>query len=254
MFLVTGGGSGIGRALAQALAMRGKDVLVVGRRQAPLEETASFSSLISFYCADIATEFGRDALVKHLEKTAVLEGLIHNAGSIEPMMPMKDIPEKAWQDTMAVNLNAPLFLSQKLLSRLKGGRVLHIGSGVAYYPTAGWAAYCVSKAALSMLTRCWQLESKETAFASVMPGITETAMQDVIRQGTGMEKERLAFFTRLFQENRLIRPNTVALFLTWLLLDLPTAEYVSQEWDIYNKAHHPFWLIAPHEVPEWGAL
>lgn len=251
MFVVSGGGSGIGRALALALASRGKEVLIVGRRLSLLQETAASSPLISFCASDLSTSEGRTKLLSLLAKQERLEGLVHNAGTIDPIAPIATIKEQDWQRALDLNLNAPLFLTQSLLGKLTQGRVLHMGSAVAYFPIAAWAAYCTSKAALSMLTRCWQLESKEVAFASVMPGIIDTDMQALIRQSNSMAENNLQFYKTLKQENRLLMPATVACFLTWLLLDVPRDEYAAQEWDIYDTAHHASWLQAPHTVPSW---
>ncbi|WP_028387726.1 SDR family NAD(P)-dependent oxidoreductase [Legionella fairfieldensis] len=251
MFLITGGGSGIGRALAQALATRGREVLIVGRREEMLAETAAFSSLINYLCADVSTDKGRQHIVTYLATVSSITGLIHNAGIIEPITSIATIEESSWQQIMATNLNAPLFLNQLLLEKLKEGKVLHIGSGVAYFPVKGWAGYCVSKAALAMLTRCWQLESQDAAFASVMPGIIDTDMQAIIRHTPFMDEEQRAFYDSLHQKGHLLSPATVALFLTWLLLDIDKGLYSSKEWDIYDKSHHPAWLVAPHCVPFW---
>lgn len=248
MFVITGGGSGIGGALAQALAERGKNVLIVGRRLAMLKEVADTSDRISLCCADVSTTEGRERIVKQIGNIE-LQGLVHNAGVIEPLALLGKIDENAWQKTLATNLNAPLFLSQRLLPKVKQGRVLHISSGAAHFPVAGWAAYCVSKAALSMLTRCWQLEYDKTAFADVMPGIINTDMQALIRQAEFMDADKLEFFKMLKQENRLLDPRVVAAFITWLLLDVADEEY-SKEWDIYDKSHHAFWLGESDVVPE----
>ena len=250
MFVVTGGGSGIGRALAVALAARGKSVLIVGRHEGGLVETTLFSPLIDYFCADLSVPEGRQALKTRLQDVPSIHGLIHNAGIIEPIVPASDIDDASWHQCMATNVDAPLFLTQLLLAKLVNGRVLNISSGAAHFPVVGWTAYCVSKAALSMLTRCWQLESTQTAFASVMPGIIDTDMQAQIRASTDMNPEKTAFFKRLKDENRLLTPETVAVFLCWLLLDIDTPEYVSKEWDIYDTRHHSAWLIPPNSVPE----
>lgn len=250
MFVVTGGGRGIGRAVAIALAERGKSVLIVGRHEDTLAETATCSPLITYYCADVSSSQGREQLAAFLQPIAILSGLIHNAGIIEPIAPISQIDAASWHQCMATNLDAPLFLSQLLMDKLINGRVLNISSGAAHFPVQGWAAYCVSKAALSMLTQCWQIESPDIAFASVMPGIIDTQMQAVIRDAVHMSAEKVDFFNQLKNTNRLVSPATVAAFLCWLLLDIDNAHYVSQEWDIYDTNHHHAWLIPPFNVPE----
>ncbi len=250
MFVVTGGGRGIGSALAVALANRGKSVLIVGRHEGALVKTAASSPLINYMCADVSSPEGRQQLTVHLQDVPVIEGLIHNAGIIEPIAPIASIDEPSWHQCMATHVDAPLFLTQRLLDKLTHGRVLNISSGAAHFPVVGWAAYCVSKAALSMLTRCWQTESNPIAFASVMPGIIDTQMQASIRAASHMDADKLEFFKQLKQDNRLLTPATVAAFLCWLLLDIDAANYVSQEWDIYDTSHHSAWLIPPNTVPE----
>ncbi|MFA5959670.1 MAG: SDR family NAD(P)-dependent oxidoreductase [Tatlockia sp.] len=251
MFLITGGGSGIGRALAQAIALRGKDVLIVGRRNKALLETAAFSPLIQTLCADVSSQKGREAVGETLAQQPALEGLIHNAGIIDPIEPLATLSATGWQQILATNLTTPFLLTQSLLPKVQEGRVLHIGSGAAYFPVKGWAGYCVSKAGLSMLTRCWQLENPSLALTSVMPGIIDTDMQHTIRNARQMDEEKQAFFIELHQKKQLLTQETVALFLSWLLLDTSKETYVSKEWDIYDKTHHAFWLKPPHQVLEW---
>lgn len=249
MFVVTGGGSGIGSALAVALAAKGKSVFIIGRHEDALVETARLSPLINYVCADVSLPEGRQRIKACLQSVPVIQGLIHNAGIIDPISPTSDIDEAAWRACMATNLDAPLFLTQLLAAQLSGGRVLNISSGAAHFPVMGWTAYCVSKAALSMLTRCWQTESTGIAFASVMPGIIDTNMQAKIRAAKHMDVDKIDFFKRLKQTDRLLSPKTAADFLCWLLLDIDSSTYVSKEWDIYDTSHHSAWLIPPNTVP-----
>lgn len=251
MFVITGGGSGIGRALARELSQRGKQVLIIGRQVERLEETANEFSLIETLVADVATAAGRETIVSHLASHKELEGLIHNAGILEPITPIEKIDIAAWQQFMAINLEAPLFLTQSLLHKLQKARVLHIGTAAAYFPIKGWVGYCVSKAGLSMLTRCWQEEHAHMAFASVMPGIVDTNMQAMIRRAQHMQPEKLAFFKELYQEDKLIAPEAAALFLCWLLLEIEQSDYVAKEWDIYDVTHHSHWLKPPHKIPSF---
>lgn len=251
MFVVTGGGSGIGRALAQALAKREKQVLIIGRREQALVETAKFSPLITYLAADVSTHEGREQIAAYLQPLKKLEALVHNAGVIEPISAVATMTEAAWQQFIDTNLNAPLFLSQLLLTKLPQGRILNIGTAAANFPVVGWSGYCVSKAALSMLTRCWQLENPQMAFSSVMPGIIDTDMQALIRRAEFMDEDKRHFFLALHREGRLLAADTVASFLCWLLLDVDKEQFVSKEWDIYDTSHHQSWLAAPQQVPYW---
>lgn len=253
MFVVTGGGYGIGKALALALACRGQAVVIIGRSEQALIETANTHPSIHYVCADVSSASGRDVIKQALSDVPVIQGLVHNAGIIQPIVPMTDMDESSWQQHMATNVNAPLFLTNALIEKLDHGRVLNVGSGAAFFPVSGWSAYCVSKAALLMLTRCWQLESQTIAAAYVMPGIIDTDMQATIRHAQHMQPEKQAFFNQLKQDNRLISPETVAAFLCWLLLDTDKAVYSSKEWDIYDTSHHSAWLVAPHTVPALDA-
>lgn len=252
MFIITGGGSGIGKALAQALAKRGKKVLIIGRRLALLQATTANNPGMEYFCTDISASSGRDALTRFLERETSINALVNNAGIIEPMSALKNISLAAWQQAMATNLEAPLFLTQALYPKLDQGRVLNISSGLAHFPASGLAAYCVSKAALYMLTQCWRLESPHVALTSVMPGIVETQMQDLLRNTGEIAPEHHAFFQRLKKNDQLISTETVAAFLSWLLLDLPVDQYISKEWDIYDQNHHAAWLKPPHQVPVWS--
>ena len=251
MFIITGGGSGLGKALAHSLSCRNKSVLIVGRRQELLKETASLSPLIDYFCADISTSEGINSLVQRVCDLPQITALINNAGSLQPIAPLTNLSREDWHKTLNTNLDAALFLPQKLYKQLINGRVLNIGSGAAYFAIQGWATYCVSKAALAMLTRCWQLESKQVAFASVMPGIADTDMQTMAREASHMDIEQTNFYKNLKHNNQLVSSETVAQFLTWLLLDVDSTTYQSKEWDIYDSTHHAAWLRAPHEVPHW---
>jgi benzil reductase ((S)-benzoin forming) len=251
VFIVTGGGSGIGKALAFSLAARDKEVLIIGRRESLLHETSAGASNISYLCADVATSEGLQAIKHYLNPVPKIEGLVNNAGTLEPLTKLKDVDPIQWHNALNTNLNAALFLPQMLYNQLTGGRVLNIGSGAAYFALKGWGAYCVSKAALSMLSKCWQLESESVSFANVMPGIIDTGMQALARSKVNPDQNKSYFYQRLKEQDRLISPETVALFLTWLLLDVTPETYVSQEWDIYDTKHHPYWLKPPHRVLHW---
>src|SRR3990167_549311 len=242
MILITGGGSGIGRQLALELSSRNKEILVIGRRRSNLVATCDKGKNISYCVADITTEVGKALVIQHLQNKT-LDAIVHNAGTIAPISPINQIKFSAFEYNFKINLFAPFELNLALINKLKGGRVLHVGSGAAYIPFAGWSAYCSSKAALAMLTKCYQAEYNDPVFAYVMPGIVDTPMSETIRATKdAMSKEVLAFHKKLHKDKHLISAKNVAAFLAWLLLDTPKDQYVAREWDIYDKTHHKNWL------------
>lgn len=248
MYVITGGGSGIGRALALELASRGEEVCIIGRRISVLKETAVHSHKIRFCEADVSSAEGREIIQHALEKVTI-KALVHNAGTIRPIEKLDTVNLDEWENIIKTNVFSPLRLTQLLLNKLQGSRVLHIGSGAAYFPVVGWSGYCVSKAALSMLTRCCQAEMTHPIFSSVMPGIIDTAMTAEIRNSKEMMNPgEHHFHQSLYDTKRLIQPNTVGLFLAWLLRETDTATFASKEWDIYDTSHHGYWLKPPHVV------
>jgi len=249
MYVITGGGTGIGRALAEALLARGKSVFLIGRRETPLQALAAWSPNVTYLVADVSTTAGRMLIQQALSTMPMIEGLIHNAGTIMPVGSLNHIDEAAFRQLMQTNVEAPLFLTQALQPQLRDGRILNIGSGAAYLPIAGWGPYCASKAALAMLCRCWQAEGL-LSMASVKPGIADTAL---LAEGyvtkEGMTSDQITFYENLKTQDRLLHPDTVGLFLCWLLLDVDLTTFSSKEWDIYDTSHHAQWLKAPHRVP-----
>jgi len=243
--VVTGAGSGIGRAVAIALAQRGLRVLAIGRRRAALEETASYyPDQIQVLSADITVQKERERIADVCWTYSGVSVLVHNAGMGPPMGTLASLSLDAWQRHFAINLDAPVFLTQVLLPQLSGGRVLHISSGWAHRPVDGCMAYCTSKAAFHMVYRCLQQElaPKNIAVGSVRPGIVDTSLQKNVRESESLTEKDKQFFQSIVAQHRLIAPNTVAKFLTWLLCDLDPKTYSASEWDIYEESHHPHWL------------
>lgn len=250
MFVITGGGRGLGRELAVQLASRGKKVLIVGRKLQSLQEVAAASSNISFLQVDVTKNDARQELADYLQNYE-LQGLVHNAGIVSPLCKINAIAIDDLQQTFATNVEAPLALTQLLLPKLSQARILNISSGAAHFAIDGMAAYCASKAALLSFMRSWRLEYPNLAIGSVRPGIVDTAMMTEIRTSKHMRAKTDEFFQDLKTTNRLVQPNVVGSFLTWLLLDISSEQFTQDEWDIYNKHHHHHWLQAGQSVPDY---
>jgi NAD(P)-dependent dehydrogenase (short-subunit alcohol dehydrogenase family) len=237
LVVITGGGTGLGRALALNFGRRGYPLLITGRRPGPLQETAGMlGDTCETVAADVSTEAGRAAIVTAVG-TRKVAMLVHNAGVLEPVGPLADISLPAWRQAMAINVEAPLFLTQALLPRLAGGRVLHISSGAARNPLAGWGAYCVSKAALYMLYQMFNAELEGIAVGSVRPGVVDTPMQALIREQDESRFPDVEHFRQLEQQGQLRSPGDVADFIAWVLTETTAEAFAAHEWDINEPAH-----------------
>lgn len=234
--LITGASSGIGQALSWELARRGLYVLGVGRRLEALEETrARDAEHIRIVQADLASPEGWDAVAGALPAQEPIRWIVHNAATLEPIGPLATVSLPDWRMHMAVNLEAPLFLTQRLLDRMPvGGRILHISSGAAHRPYMGWGAYCVSKAALHMLYRCLdqELAPRGIRVGSARPGVVDTPMQARVRATPETLFPARARFIGYYERGELLKPSTVARFLAWLLLSVDPDTFAAQEWDI----------------------
>ncbi|MEJ6489051.1 SDR family NAD(P)-dependent oxidoreductase [Leucobacter sp. USCH14] len=154
--LVTGGSSGIGRAIATALAAAGAHVIVAARTPATIDATVADivdrGGSAEGAVADLAERSGAHALA---DRVSDIDVLVNSAG-INLRPPLPELTEETWDRTMRVNLDAPFILGQRLAPRMaeRGyGRIIHISSQQAQRPFASSGAYGVSKAGLEALAR-----------------------------------------------------------------------------------------------------
>lgn len=181
--LVTGGSSGIGRAIAIALADAGAHVKIAARTQsnvsATVDEIRSTGGSAEGIRADLASVAGADDLASAAGQVDVLV----NSAGINLRPPMDQLDEATWESVMAVNLKAPFILGQRLapLMAARGfGRIIHISSQQAHRAFASSGAYGVSKAGLEALARS-QAEawSKDGVTVNVLvPGFVETPLNE----------------------------------------------------------------------------
>lgn len=243
--IITGAGSGIGKALAVRLAEKDVDVIAVGRKLSKLELTQKQNpERIKILQADVGNDDGREKIVNAISSGRSLKYLVHNAAVLDPVVPLSRMNIDDWRVHQAINVEGPLFLTQKLLPALKGGRIIHISSGAAHHPYAGWGAYSTSKAALYMLYLILREELKDTNIrvGSVRPGVVDTPMQDKIRGVSKSDFPALQKFISLKEQNKLSAPLMVAKFISWILLETADDEYTAQEWDIRDETNHEFWM------------
>lgn len=158
--IITGGSSGIGRAAALSFAERGANVLITGRREAPLAETAAGHPNIAYVVADVSRP---DDIARTIDKVANLWGridvLVNNAGA-GAILPLSDATASRIMEIFAVNVIGPSLLAQAALPHLQAakGTIINISSTFGHKAAANLSHYAASKAALEHLTRCWALE------------------------------------------------------------------------------------------------
>jgi 3-oxoacyl-[acyl-carrier protein] reductase len=224
--VVTGAGSGIGRASAQALAKRGMRVCCVGRRAAPLEETAGLLGGAGLVIpADVGTEEGVAGIV-----TACAGGpvavLVH-AAAIEGVWSLDETDRARFDELIATNLAGPFFLTRALRSRLgEGAGVVLVGSVSVRHGRARHAAYAASKAGMLGLTANLAVElAPHVRVNCVEPGATETpmftqAVQDWLGDMDPGEAEAIGRAERgRVQLGRVGQPAEVAAAITYLACD-----------------------------------
>jgi NAD(P)-dependent dehydrogenase (short-subunit alcohol dehydrogenase family) len=158
--VVTGGSSGIGRAIAGALAGAGASVVVVARGEAALtataRELASHGGRAAWVSGDLST---RDGVRAAAEESAEVFGEPHilvNCAGVNLRPPMDELGEDVWDTTMAVNLEAPYLLGQRFgpgMAERGFGRIVHVTSQQAHRAFVRSGAYGVSKGALESLAR-----------------------------------------------------------------------------------------------------
>ncbi|MET8976639.1 glucose 1-dehydrogenase [Streptomyces sp. NPDC004539] len=186
--LITGAGSGIGRALALAFAAEGANVVVAGRTRSALEETVALveeaGGVAVARVADVTDAAGVDALVRGaVERFGSLDVAVNNAGIIRAGRSLADTDPADWQAVMDTNLTG-LFLAlraeiRQMRAQPGGGTIVNVASNLgAHAQKPGVTAYSASKAAVASLTRGAALEhiGDGVRINSVSPGVTRTAM------------------------------------------------------------------------------
>lgn len=194
--LVTGAGSGIGRACAIALGQAGYHVVLAGRRADALQQTIAEAGESGSRMLAVPTDVGDPASVKALFATTKqrfgrLDLLFNNAGMGTPAMPLEDLSYEQWQAVVAVNLTGPFLCTQEAFRIMKeqtprGGRIINNGSISAYAPRPFSAPYTSTKHAISGLTRSTALDGRAYDIACGQIDIGNAATDMTQRMASGV--------------------------------------------------------------------
>lgn len=176
--LVTGGGSGIGRAAALRLAQRGAQVMVLDRRAEAAQRTATCRAGLRWIAGDVGRAADADQAVRAtVAAFGRLDVLVNNAGFVAPT-PLSDLDLNVACGLWATNVLGPTLLARAALPQLvrHRGAIVNVSSSLARKPAPGISQYGASKAALEQLTRSWALELAPHGIRvnAVAPGPTES--------------------------------------------------------------------------------
>jgi NAD(P)-dependent dehydrogenase (short-subunit alcohol dehydrogenase family) len=189
--LVTGAGSGIGRAVSVALASNGYTVVLAGRRREELERTAQTGSDMLAVPTDVSDPQSVASLFAAIqEKYGRLDLLFNNAGTNTPAVPMEELTWQQWSTVVGVNLTGPFLCAQHAIRLMKsqtprGGRIINNGSISAHTPRPHSAPYTATKHAITGLTKSISLDCREfdIACGQIDIGNAATEMTQRMTQG-----------------------------------------------------------------------
>jgi NAD(P)-dependent dehydrogenase (short-subunit alcohol dehydrogenase family) len=194
--LVTGGGTGIGKAAALALARTGFDVVITGRRREPLDETAKEATAsdtrIVPIVADVSDREQVSKLFAQVKQTfGRLDLLFNNAGRGAPGVNLEDLTLEQWLDVVNVNLNGAFYCTQEAFRIMKdqdprGGRIINNGSISAHAPRPNSAPYTATKHAITGLTKSSALDGRKYDIACCQIDIGNAATALASRMANGV--------------------------------------------------------------------
>jgi NAD(P)-dependent dehydrogenase (short-subunit alcohol dehydrogenase family) len=190
--LVTGAGSGIGRAVALALYGAGYRVVLAGRRHAELERTANGADGMLVVPTDVSSPESVRALFSTVrESFGRLDLLFNNAGRNAPAVPMEDLTFEQWNAVVAVNLTGAFLCAQEAIRLMKaqepkGGRIINNGSISAHVPRPHSAPYTATKHAITGLTRSISLDGRAHHIACGQIDIGNAATEMTERMTAGV--------------------------------------------------------------------
>jgi NAD(P)-dependent dehydrogenase (short-subunit alcohol dehydrogenase family) len=195
--LVTGAGTGVGRAASLALMKDGFSVVLAGRRKEPLESVIAEGKAAQ-KCLAVPTDVSKPDQIKALfakvkSEFGRLDVLFNNAGMGAPPVPLEDLPYDKWLDVVQLNITGPFLCAQEAIKIMKdqnprGGRIINNGSISAHAPRPYSVAYTSTKHAVTGLTKCIALDCRQydIACGQIDIGNAATPMTDRMVAGPGV--------------------------------------------------------------------
>lgn len=234
IYIITGASKGIGFELAKQISSKGHFVIGIAR-------TISILDGVKFITADLSETEKLTALMDEIiavsPREAVSFTLINNAGMVDPIGLIGNVHEGDITKAIAVNLTAPMILSNAFIGALKNfkglKRIVNISSGAGRNAYEGWGTYCTTKAGLDHFSRVVALEQSNAEhpvdIVSIAPGIIDTDMQKTIR---GSKEEAFPLLDRFidYKEKGLLSSaeQTAGQLITFMAnVDFKTADTIA---------------------------
>jgi NAD(P)-dependent dehydrogenase (short-subunit alcohol dehydrogenase family) len=213
--LITGGGRGLGRAFAIALAQHGVKVAITGRTEAEIQATAhaiteSDGRAIAI-AGDVTDRQTAEQTVARAEaELGPIDLLINNAGMLQALGVVADIDADDWWREVEVNLRGPFLFAKAVLPGMivrRRGRIINVASGAGLQAIATGSAYCVSKAALIRLSETIALETSAYGIATfaIHPGTVRTPMNAYLHDAEAVGRsapELQQWFRQLYADGK----------------------------------------------------
>lgn len=217
--LITGGGTGIGRAIALAFAREGASVAVSGRRLEKLREAISEvqkagGAGLAMECDVTRTAEVERAVKGTVERFGRVNVLVNNAGTLH-VSTVEGISEEEWDRMMTVNVKGPFLMSRAVLPEFRkcgGGAIVNIGSVLGLFAVKDRAGYCASKGAVTMLTKAMALDHahEKIRVNCICPSVVDTDLVKGVFNETHEGQAKLRARLATIPLGRLGRPEDVA--------------------------------------------
>ena len=229
--VITGGGTGIGRAIACVLSRAGAGVVVTGRRAAPLEETVALAPGPGRIQAEVMDVCDRAGVARAVDRAMAalgggLDVLVNNAGAGGPNRCGGEGPDR-WDAIIRTNLDGLFHVTEACVPKLRdGGRVISISSVLGKFGVPGYTAYCASKHGVIGFTKALAMElaPRRITVNAVCPGWVETDMaregMELLAAGSGVtyDEARAEALGRV-PLGRMVQPEQIGQLVAYLASD-----------------------------------
>jgi NAD(P)-dependent dehydrogenase (short-subunit alcohol dehydrogenase family) len=209
--LITGGGRGLGRAFAMALARKGMSIAVASRTAEQLNETVALLEALPVAAIAIPTDVTNEHSVHHMicvaeQRLGPIDLLVNNAGTGPPFGPTWETDSNDWWTNIEINLKGPMLCAKAAIPGMigrGGGRIINVASGAGTVSIPYMSAYVTGKAALIRFTEVLasELQPHGISVFAIHPGTVRTSMAEGLMQSDA-GRRWLPWFRKIFDDNR----------------------------------------------------